>query len=77
MSGEIPSLVELIVEINDDLTKAKIPYGFGGALALAYYTSEPRTTGGIDINISISKNRIGEVFKVLPPAISWNAKDIA
>ncbi len=77
MPTELPSLVELIVEINDDLTKAQISHGFGGALALAYYTAEPRTTDDIDINISVSKSRIGEVFKVLPVCIRWNATDIA
>ena len=50
MSSELPSLVELIVEINDNLTEAKISHGFGGALALAYYTSEPRATDDVDIN---------------------------
>ena len=77
MSSELPSLVELIVEINDNLTRAKISFGFGGALALAYYTAEPRTTDDIDMNISVPKSRIGEVFSLLPPSISWSAADIA
>ena len=77
MSSELPSLVELIVEINDNLTRAKISFGFGGALALAYYTAEPRTTDDIDVNISVPKSRIGEVFSLLPPSISWSAADIA
>jgi len=77
MPSEFPSLVELIVEINDNLTKAEISHGFGGALALAYYTAEPRTTDDIDINISVSKSRIGEVFDALPRSIRWSATDIA
>ncbi|MDA8080211.1 MAG: hypothetical protein M0Z96_01145 [Actinomycetota bacterium] len=77
MSSELPSLVELIVEINDNLTKAKISHGFGGAVALAYYTAEPRATDDIDLNISAPKSRIGEVFNVLPPSIKWSATDIA
>lgn len=76
MSSELPSLVDLIVEINDYLVEAKIGHGFGGALALAYYTSEPRTTDDIDINISVPKSRIGEVFNVLPKSIRWSAVDI-
>ena len=77
MSSELPSLVGLIVEINDDLTQANISHGFGGALALAYYTAEPRTTDDIDINISVPKSRVGEVFSVLPPSVGWSATDIA
>ncbi len=67
-----PSLVGLVIALNDSLSEAGVGHGFGGALALAYYTSQPRTTSDIDINIASSIEMVAEVFKVLPHAISWD-----
>lgn len=72
-----PSLVGLVIALNDSLSEAGVGHGFGGALALAYYTSQPRTTSDIDINIASSIEMVAEVFKVLPHAISWDTASIA
>lgn len=48
-----PSLPEKIVAIHRQLTLAKTPHAFGGALALAYY-AEPRATIDIDLNLFVA-----------------------
>jgi hypothetical protein len=48
-----PSLPEKIVAIHEQLTQAKIPHAFGGALALAYY-AEPRATIDVDLNLFVA-----------------------
>lgn len=47
-----PSLPEKIVAIHGQLTRAKTPHAFGGALALAYY-AEPRATIDVDLNLFV------------------------
>ena len=45
------SLERKIVGVHTMLTSAALPYAFGGALALAFHTGEPRGTRDIDVNI--------------------------
>ena len=46
------SLVELVIDLNDRFALGGVDRGFGGALALAYYVEDPRTTRDIDLNVS-------------------------
>lgn len=46
-----------------------IPHAFGGAIALAYCTGEPRATIDLDINIFVSSNSIGGALGALPPEV--------
>jgi hypothetical protein len=48
------TLVERIIEIARAFDAAKIEWAFGGALALAYATQEPRGTRDIDINVFVT-----------------------
>ncbi len=59
-----PGLAEKIELIHRALDKARIPHAFGGALALAYYTT-PRTTIDVDINIFVGPEGYASVVKVL------------
>ncbi len=68
---------ELIVEINDRLSDHLISHGFGGALALAFYTLNPRATRNIDLNVALPTDRAREIFSVLPESISWNQSDVS
>ena len=52
------SLVDRILTIHQLLDKADVGHAFGGALALAYCTGEPRATRDIDINIFLPAEQV-------------------
>ena len=47
------SLVDQVRQIDKMFAHGGITHAFGGALAQAYYTTDPRTTSAIDINIAL------------------------
>ena len=53
----MPTLVEKVEAIAAALTEAGIPHAFGGALALAYATEEPRGTRDVDVNVFVAAGR--------------------
>jgi hypothetical protein len=59
-----PSLPEKIVAIHEQLTQAKIPHAFGGALALAYY-AEPRATIDVDLNLFVAPSSYPDIERGL------------
>ena len=63
--------------IHASLTKARIPHAFGGAIALAYCTDEPRGTRDIDVNIFLDPARARAVLRALPDGVKWDAADLA
>jgi hypothetical protein len=69
------SLVETIVAIEQALTAAAVPHAFGGALALAFHTEEPRGTRDIDVNVFVAPDRVDVVFAALPDAVAHDARD--
>lgn len=73
----MPSLVDKIVAIADALERAAVAYAFGGALALAYATAEPRGTRDVDINIFATAADAASVFAHLPDAVAWSSDDVA
>lgn len=64
------SLVEKILALEDALTGANIPHAFGGALALAYYTEDPRGTRDIDVNAFVPATSAQPVLAALPPGVT-------
>lgn len=64
------SLVEKILAVADALTGANIPHAFGGALALAYYTEDPRSTRDIDVNAFVPATNALPVLAALPPGVA-------
>jgi hypothetical protein len=62
----VTSLVDKVVALSDALTNAHIPHAFGGALALAYCTEDPRGTRDIDINAFVPAARAEPVLAALP-----------
>ena len=65
------SLVERILTIHQLLDKADVGHAFGGALALAYCTGEPRATRDIDINIFLPAEQVSVVQKALHSVIEF------
>jgi hypothetical protein len=72
-----PSLVDKVIELHHALVEAEIAHGFGGALALAYYTHEPRATADIDVNIALEAQSATHALSQLPSAIKWTPADVA
>ena len=71
------SLVERIVALETALTAARVPHAFGGALALAFHTEEPRGTRDIDVNAFVAGPDIETVFTALPTGVTWDRDDLA
>jgi pimeloyl-ACP methyl ester carboxylesterase len=70
-----PSLVEKVLLLDAALNAHQIGHAFGGALALAYYTLDPRATADIDVNISVAALDSGRVFQAMPSGVEWTAED--
>ena len=71
------SLVDRIVALETALSAARVPHAFGGALALAFHTEEPRGTRDIDLNAFVAGPDIESVFTALPAGVAWESKDVA
>ena len=63
-------LPDRVVAINRALTARRIPHAFGGAIALAYWTLDPRGTSDIDVNIFVAAEEAGPVLTALPQGIA-------
>ena len=60
-------LVDLILRLHETLAGDQIAHAFGGALALAWCTEEPRATNDIDLNIFAPVAAFERVLETLPP----------
>lgn len=67
------TLAEKIVAIHESLDRGGIPHAFGGALALAYYTLDPRGTSDVDVNLFVPEQAPDEALGALPEAITGQA----
>ena len=76
MTDPEPSLVEKIIEIHSGMEHQGVVHAFGGALALAYYTREPRATADIDLNVSLGAGDALLAFSALPSAVDWDSDDL-
>lgn len=65
----MPTLVEKIQAVHAALKKAGLRHAFGGAIALAYCTEEPRGTRDLDVNVFVPAKRAQTVIDVLPPQV--------
>jgi hypothetical protein len=70
----VTSLVGKVVALSDALTTAQIPHAFGGALALAYFTEDPRGTRDIDINTFVPATGADPVLAALPAGVRIPAR---
>jgi Nucleotidyl transferase AbiEii toxin, Type IV TA system len=67
------TLPERLVALHRALARRRIPHAFGGAIALAYWTLDPRATSDIDVNVFIPAADAGRVLRALPPEIAHPA----
>jgi hypothetical protein len=63
------SLTEKIVRLHKALDESELPHAFGGALALAYCTADPRATHDIDVNVFVRPDHVDEVLAALPRGV--------
>ena len=70
-------LVEKLFAIHDSLTAAGVAHAFGGAIALAYCTEEPRGTRDLDVNIFVDASKAKETLAHMPEGVKVGAPDIA
>ncbi|MBV9311151.1 MAG: hypothetical protein JOZ73_09975 [Solirubrobacterales bacterium] len=64
------TLPERLVEIHRGLARRRIPHAFGGAIALAYWTLDPRGTNDIDLNLFVGPDRSSRAVGALPDGVS-------
>jgi hypothetical protein len=64
------TLAERILELHKALATAGIPHAFGGAVALAYWTLEPRGTRDIDLNLFVPATEAEPALVALPDAVA-------
>jgi hypothetical protein len=65
-----------LLEVHDALEEGGFPHAFGGAIALAYCTLEPRGTRDLDVNVFVAPSRVAEVFAALPDAVAISTANI-
>lgn len=70
-------LGERLLEVHDALSDAGLPHAFGGAIALAYCTQEPRGTRDLDVNVFVAPERSKDVFAALPAGVTVTSANIA
>lgn len=70
-------LGERLLAVHDALISAGLPHAFGGAIALAYCTEEPRGTRDLDVNVFVDPVRAKEALSALPDPVVVSEVDIA
>lgn len=63
------TLPERLVALHRALARRRVPHAFGGAIALAYWTLDPRGTSDIDLNIFVPAAEPERAVAALPVAI--------
>ena len=71
------TLPERLVELHEALAAEELPHAFGGAIALAYWTLDPRGTSDIDVNIFVPAVDCAAALRALPAGIAQPAETAA
>ena len=64
------TLPERLVALHKALAARRIAHAFGGAIALAYWTLDPRGTIDIDVNVFVPATKAEPVLRALPAGVS-------
>ena len=70
-------LAELLLAVHAALDDAGLAHAFGGAIALAYCTAEPRGTRDLDVNVFVGPESADEALDALPHGVTVRARDRA
>lgn len=63
------TLAERLLAIHHGLEAADLPHAFGGAIALAYWTADPRGTSDIDVNVFAPAENAQAALDALPAGV--------
>jgi hypothetical protein len=69
------TLGERLLAIHAAFRRAGMPHAFGGAIALAYWTEEPRGTRDLDVNVFVPITDAAAVLAALPDGVRRTAGD--
>jgi hypothetical protein len=64
------TLAERVVALHRALARRRIPHAFGGAIALAYWTLDPRGTSDIDVNVFAPAAECERALAALPGGVA-------
>jgi hypothetical protein len=64
------TLPERLVSLHKALARKRIPHAFGGAIALAYWTRDPRGTSDIDVNVFLPVGKARRALDALPDGVA-------
>ena len=64
-----PPLAQKLLAIAGALADAEVPHAFGGAIALAYYTLEPRGTRDLDVNVFVRQEDCESALAAFPSEV--------
>jgi hypothetical protein len=64
------TLPERLVALHRALARRRIPHAFGGAIALAYWTLDPRGTNDIDVNVFLPATDCSRALRALPEGVA-------
>ena len=67
------TLAERVVALHRALEAHGIPHAFGGAIALAYWTLDPRATNDIDLNLFVPAEEPETALSALPAGVAQPA----
>ncbi len=70
-------LASRLIAIHDALSAAGLSHAFGGAIALAYCTEEPRGTRDLDLNVFVRPQLARDVFAALPEEVARSEEELA
>ncbi len=70
-------LASRLLEIHDALSAVGLNHAFGGAIALAYCTEEPRGTRDLDLNVFVAPQLAKDVFAALPEGVARSEEELA
>lgn len=72
-------LADRLLAVHRGLEAADVPHAFGGAIALAYCTEEPRGTRDIDVNVFVAAadaEGVARVAAALPTGVVATVDDV-
>jgi hypothetical protein len=69
------TLTGRILQLHAHLDVAGFDHAFGGALALAFCTAEPRATRDIDLNVFVGVERLDDLLAALPDGVEVTDKE--
>jgi hypothetical protein len=69
-------LADRLLAVDRSLSRARLAHAFGGAIALAYCTEEPRGTRDLDVNVFATPDRAAEVLRAMPAGTTVTDKDV-